>query len=150
MDRRGFCLNACQLAALVGLGSVVDGCGGSPTSPSGSVPALPTIAAAFASGTVMVNVAADSPLAAVGGAALVESGAGKFLVVRAAQDAFNAMTAICTHEQCTITGFANQTFTCPCHGSKFSTTGAVVNGPASRPLSRFSTAFTAATLTIAV
>src|SRR5258708_2814855 len=150
MDRRGFCLNACQLASLVALESLLDGCGGSPTSPSSSAPALPTVSAAFAGGIVTVNVAAGSPLAAVGGAALVESGAGNFLVVRVAQDAFNAMTAICTHEQCTVTGFGNQIFTCPCHGSQYSTTGAVVKGPASRPLQRFTTAFTVNALTIAV
>src|SRR4029079_16719620 len=47
-----------------------------------------------------------------------------------AADTFTAVTATCTHESCTITGFNGQAFVCPCHGSRFSTSGAVQNGPA--------------------
>jgi cytochrome b6-f complex iron-sulfur subunit len=150
MNRRGFCLNACQLASLVALGSVLEGCG-SPTSPSGagSAPALTTVSASFVNGLVTLTITAESPLAKVGGAALVQSGAGAFLVVRTAQDTFNAMTATCTHEGCTINEFGSQTFVCECHGSQFSTAGAVVRGPATRPLQRFTTAFASNVLTIA-
>ena len=150
MDRRGFCVNACQIASLFAFGSLIEACGGNPASPSDSAPALPTISGALANNVVSVSVGANSPLATVGGAALVNAGASSFLVVRTAQDTFNAMTAICTHEQCTITGFGNQTFTCPCHGSQYSTTGSVVKGPASRSLQRFTTAFAASVLTIAL
>ena len=41
----------------------------------------------------------------VGGAALVRTSVRDFLVARTAQDAFTALTATCTHEACTITGF---------------------------------------------
>jgi Rieske Fe-S protein len=81
-----------------------------------------------------VAVAAGSPLAAAGGAALVQSSSGSFLVTRTAADAFSALTATCTHEMCTITGFANQRFICPCHGSSFDAAGNVITGPAVRSL----------------
>ena len=150
MDRRDFCINAWQAASLVALGTLFESCGGSPTSPSGSAPPLTTVNGVLANGVVTVTIAADSPLVSAGGAALVQSPAGLFLVIRTAQDAFNAMTAICTHEQCTITQFASQTFTCPCHGSQYNATGAVVKGPAARALQRFSAAVAGNVLTISV
>jgi Rieske Fe-S protein len=95
-----------------------------------------------------VAIDTGSPLATVGGAALVQSSRGNFLVTRTAQDAFIALTAICTHEGCTITGLRNQTFVCPCHGSQYTSAGAVVSGPAPRPLQAFSATFANGTLTI--
>ena len=99
---------------------------------------------------VTVAIAADSPLAAVGGAALVQSNSGAFLVARVGQDTFNAMTAVCTHEQCTVNEFGNSMFQCPCHGSQYSTSGSVVRGPASQSLRRFKTTFAGNILTIAL
>jgi Rieske Fe-S protein len=149
MNRRGFCVNACQMASLVALGTLFESCGGgSPTSPSDSQPQLASVTGTVGSGAVTVNVAAGSSLAAVGGAALVQSNSGAFLVARVAQDTFNAMTAVCTHEQCTVNEFGNSTFQCPCHGSQYSTSGSVVRGPASQPLRRFNTSFANNVLTI--
>jgi cytochrome b6-f complex iron-sulfur subunit len=150
MNRRGFCLNACQIASLIAVGSLLEDCGGSPTSPSDSQPQLATVNGAVGNGAVTVTVAANSSLAAVGGAALVNSSAGAFLVAHVGQDTFNAMTAVCTHQQCTVSEFGNSTFQCPCHGSQFSTTGSVVRGPASQPLRRFNTSFANNVLTISL
>jgi Rieske Fe-S protein len=54
---------------------------------------------------------------------------------RTTAGAVHGLSAICTHEGCTVGSVANGVITCPCHGSRFNAfTGAVVNGPATRPL----------------
>jgi cytochrome b6-f complex iron-sulfur subunit len=132
---------------LVSIGGWLQACGGSPTSP-GNAPALPTLNAAASAGAVTLTIDAASPLATVGSAALVQTGSGNFLVSRTGQDTFTALTAVCTHEACTITGFQSPTFVCPCHGSEFTTSGAVARGPASAPLRQFATRFAGNALTI--
>ncbi|MBI3403470.1 MAG: Rieske 2Fe-2S domain-containing protein [Acidobacteria bacterium] len=97
---------------------------------------------------VTFGVDAASPLASVGGAALVQASAGNFLVSRTGQDVFAALTAVCTHEACTVSGFQNSTYVCPCHGSRYSTSGSVVQGPATAPLRAFTARFSNNVLTI--
>lgn len=46
---------------------------------------------------------------------------------------FTCLSAICTHTGCTV-AWAGKQFNCPCHGSKFDSSGKVLNGPAARPL----------------
>jgi cytochrome b6-f complex iron-sulfur subunit len=113
-----------------------------------NAPALPVISAGVVSGAATLTVDAASPLATVGGAALVQSTLGNFLVARTSQNAFTALTAVCTHEICTITGFQAPTYVCPCHGSQFNTSGGVVQGPAAAPLRSFPTTFNNNVLTI--
>ena len=146
-NRREFCAGLWRTVSIVAAGSLVPACSGSSTSPS-SAPSLPAIGAAVVSGTITLTVDAASPLASVGGAALVQTSAANVLVSRTAQDAFVALTAVCTHEQCIVSGFENSQNVCPCHGSRFTTSGAVANGPAPSPLHQFTTRFTANTLTI--
>lgn len=152
MKRREFCAHACQAMSLVAVGSMLQGCsGGSPTSPSdgsSSGSTLPTVPGTVSNRTVSVTVDSGSQLASVGGTALVQSTLGNFLVARISQEAFSALTAVCTHEGCTITNVSGTTFICPCHGSQFSTSGSVVKSPATRPLTSYATAFAGSTLTI--
>ena len=58
------------------------------------------------------------------GAAVVRQGAG-----------FIALDLACTHLGCTVTASENG-FACPCHGSRFSSSGQVLAGPASSSLRR--------------
>jgi cytochrome b6-f complex iron-sulfur subunit len=44
-----------------------------------------------------------------------------------------AMSATCTHLGCTV-GKKGAVLACPCHGSRFSSTGDLLGGPAPRPL----------------
>jgi cytochrome b6-f complex iron-sulfur subunit len=149
--RRSFCVHACQTAAAVAMGTVLHGCGGSsPTAPVDPGDDLPLISGTPSSGNILVTVDASSPLAAVGSVAIVQSSIGIVLVARTGQSSFSAVTATCTHEQCTITGHIDQTYVCPCHGSRYNTAGSVLNGPATRSLQQFPTQFANNVLTIDV
>ena len=147
--RREFCVGA---ASFVSLATLLQGCGGSPTSAdsNSNVPTLSTINTSVSGGTITLNVDAGSPLASVGSAALVQTSSGNFLVSHTAVDTFVALTAVCTHEGCTVSGFQSGRYVCPCHGSQFTTSGAVAQGPASSPLRQFATRLSGTTLTIAV
>lgn len=60
-------------------------------------------------------------------------------IVRTAESKIYALSTVCTHLGCTpnwLTGEAK--FKCPCHGSGFRSTGLHFEGPAPRPLERFS------------
>jgi cytochrome b6-f complex iron-sulfur subunit len=153
-SRRDFCAHA---ISLVTVASLIEGCGskGNPGSPGGgggvpNVPALPTVTGASAGNTVTVSNVGGTSLASVGSAALVQAGNRSVLVVRTAENSFNAFTAICTHEQCNITGFQSGAFVCPCHGSQYNTSGQVQQGPATQRLQQFQTQFTNNVLTITV
>jgi cytochrome b6-f complex iron-sulfur subunit len=139
--RREFCSYACQAASLAAAGSLA-ACS-SPTSPSGSssAPKLTAISGSVSGRTVSVTVDAASGLTSVGSAVMVNSSRGTFLVSRTGDTTFSALTATCTHEGCIIDGFGSSQFVCPCHGSHFTTSGAVAQGPASRALQQFPTQF---------
>jgi len=145
-SRREFCA---QAVSFVAIGSLLESCGGgSPTAPS-NVPALPTVSGTVSGNTI--TLAVDSgPLASVGSAALLQSSAGNFLIARTGQDTFNAMTAICTHQQCVVSGFDAGVFICPCHGSRYNTSGGVVQGPAPTALRRFNTSVANNVLTVSL
>lgn len=53
-------------------------------------------------------------------------------------DIYTACLMRCTHKSCEVEVQGSR-YVCPCHGSKFDTAGAVLDGPAERPLQTFKT-----------
>lgn len=52
--------------------------------------------------------------------------------------AFIALSSICTHQSCTVSySAANDNLPCPCHGSIFSKSGSVLQGPATSSLKKY-------------
>lgn len=151
VSRRRFCAGACQVASGATLATLFTACsGGSPTSPSGNnVSTLSTLAGRFATGRVDVTVAGTA-LASDGGAAVVESVAGVFLISRTSANSFTAIDATCTHEGCTVTNVDGDQYVCPCHGSRYTRSGQVVHGPAMASLRRYTTSFADGVVTIAI
>ena len=71
------------------------------------------------------------------------------IIARTLTDEFLAVSSICTHQQVTLDYQAsNNRFYCSGHGSIFSTTGAVVNGPAASALKQYKTTLTGNSLRI--
>jgi cytochrome b6-f complex iron-sulfur subunit len=145
--RREFCAQSYQTLSLAAVASILTGCG-SPTSATSTLPAAPTIAANIVNNTITLAIDGGSPLVTPGNAALVNASGRAFLVARTSASAFTALTAICTHEQCTVSNYQNQVYECPCHGSQYSVSGSVIKGPAPSSLRTFPTTFAGTTLTI--
>jgi glycine/D-amino acid oxidase-like deaminating enzyme/nitrite reductase/ring-hydroxylating ferredoxin subunit len=78
---------------------------------------------------------------APGAGALVRIGGRHLSVYRDDSGARHVLSARCPHLGC-IVGWndADRTWECPCHGSRFSAEGELVQGPATRPLDRHSRA----------
>lgn len=72
---------------------------------------------------------------APGEGGIVEVGDHKVAVYRDRKGKVTTLSARCTHLGCTVKwNPADEEWGCPCHGSRFAPTGAVVQGPAERPL----------------
>ena len=66
---------------------------------------------------------------------IVATGDHKVAVYRDEKGLVHALSAKCTHMGCTVKWNPSQkTWDCPCHGSRYSPLGQVVNGPAAKPL----------------
>jgi Rieske Fe-S protein len=70
-----------------------------------------------------------------GGGAVVRIGGQRCAVHRGQDGSLEAVSAVCTHLGCLVAfNDAEQTWDCPCHGSRFALDGTVVNGPATKAL----------------
>ncbi|NUT52362.1 MAG: FAD-dependent oxidoreductase [Saccharothrix sp.] len=81
-----------------------------------------------------VESVADVP---VGDARVVRDGTGKAGAYRDETGAVHAVSLRCTHLGCLVRfNPAERSWDCPCHGSRFDVDGAVLEGPATKPLPR--------------
>ncbi len=71
------------------------------------------------------------------------------LIIHTVNDTYQALSKICTHQGCTV-GFNGTEIVCPCHGSKFTTAGAVIQGPATLALTKYKTELAGEILTVMV
>ena len=102
----------------------------SPTSPN--VPSAPSNVDI----TLDLTQPANSALNNVGGYIYSNS----LIIARISQTEFAAVSSICTHQGNTVYyDSPGKEFHCPAHGSNFSTSGSVINGPAGSPLKKYNT-----------
>lgn len=91
--------------------------------------------------TINISIAPFNSLNTAGGFYIDK--AKNIIIARTLKNDFIAVSSICTHQQVTLEFQANNNrFYCPGHGSTFTTTGSVSNGPAAVSLRQFKTALT--------
>lgn len=96
--------------------------------------------------SVVIDISKATALNTTGGWLLIASA--QMLVLNTG-NGFSSLTSVCTHSGCDRNWtFTSNQFVCTCHSSRFTTSGEVVNGPATRPLRSFSNSLSGNTLTI--
>lgn len=68
----------------------------------------------------------------VGGALYVE--ASNVILTQQQAGTVKCLSAVCTHEGCSVSLVQGSDLVCPCHNSTFDLSGAVLKGPATSPL----------------
>jgi hypothetical protein len=72
-----------------------------------------------------------------GEGAVIRDGLSKVAVYRDDKGVLHRRSAVCTHMGCIVRfNSLEKTWDCPCHGSRFSTDGEVINAPAISPLGK--------------
>ena len=124
--------------AVLGTGALMlAGCAPAPLRPEETArsspqvpPAQIPVASPLPPGTELAKTT-DIP---VGGTAAVRVDGQELLLAQPEAGSVVAFSAICTHQGCLVAA-AGSEFDCSCHGSRFAAaTGAVLEGPAVRPL----------------
>jgi cytochrome b6-f complex iron-sulfur subunit len=90
-------------------------------------------------GVAQLTFAQFPALTSVGGGVVVGTQPGPIVVVRTGESTAIALSAVCTHAGCRVEYSSGSNIICPCHGSEFTLTGAVIAGPASQPLQSYPT-----------
>ncbi|MDB4957481.1 MAG: Rieske (2Fe-2S) domain protein [Myxococcales bacterium] len=130
------CTGLCRRSLLQGIGVVAAGsllgCG---LSADEILDAMP----ASTCGTNMIcldlTLPLYKPLTGVGGSVKVGVPGDTLIVIRTTDTMTVALSDICPHARCGVRfDTQSQLLICPCHGSQFKLSGAVVRGPAAKPL----------------
>lgn len=130
--------------ALVAGAMILAGCSASDLTGIGSNP-LP-------GGPITVKLSDYAGLATVGQPVEIRTSSGSpsdVAAVRTGPSSFVVLYMACTHAG-TKVNIQGQIFSCPNHGARFSSTGAVTNGPATRSLAQLTVVYDATLGTITV
>ncbi len=84
--------------------------------------------------TVDMGTSQYSALLTVGAAVVTNQ-----VIIAHTPSGYVALSDVCTHQGCSVgyTGATTNQFSCPCHGGRFSATGAVINGPPVTALTKY-------------
>jgi Rieske Fe-S protein len=131
VSRRGVLGLSAAAAALL-----LAGCGGDTATEAdagdGSKDAQPSQDDSSSAPAAVAALAATADVPVGSGVILEEA---KIVVTQPTAGEFKAFDGICTHQSCLVSSVKANRISCACHGSSFAIAdGAVLNGPATRPL----------------
>lgn len=154
ITRRDFFVKSASAVAVFSASGIISTIISSCTSPTGpgSYSTLSTIQKSVVNNEISIDIP-SSPIANKDTRVLVEyNSGGSILVEHNSNDTYRALSGICTHQNCVVSGFdsTNDVFVCPCHGSRFDLNGNVVQGPAGSKLRDYNTRVENNTLIITV
>jgi len=128
LDRRTMLRGVAVTGALGASAGLLAGCGGD----SGQSPSSGGSGSGSAANGNELGSTSQIPVG--GGKVFADQ---QIVVTQPTKGTFEAFSAICTHQGCTVNEVSDGTIICPCHGSEFSVEdGSVVGGPAPSPLPR--------------
>ena len=130
--------------------ALLPGCGGSGLGDDDDDAASPTPTPDVTGGILTVSLADHPALADADGFITFNVAGNRIIIAHVDAGAtYVCLSSVCTHQGCGVSfaGGAN-TFNCPCHGSQFSTTGAVLAGPAPTALRSYPTTFDGTTVVV--
>ncbi|HMS33236.1 MAG TPA: Rieske (2Fe-2S) protein [Ignavibacteria bacterium] len=93
----------------------------------------------------VINISDYPELGSVGG----NTSIGNLFISRTGDSKFLALSLLCTHKKCSV-DYTGSGFECPCHGSTFSSTGKVTNGPATKNLRSYKSTYNSENNTLTV
>lgn len=143
----------CGASLVAALPSFLGACNQAPltteTGPSTTIPGS-------ANGIYTFNFTDYPALQTPGGSILVTinaaSGPKSVYITRVDSATVDTVSSICTHAGCQINAYnsATQQYDCPCHGSIFTASGAVIQGPAVTPLPSYPSVLTGTGIEVTV
>ncbi len=137
IERRDFMLTL----AAIGASAALIRCGDS-SNTNGTVSVV--------GGKVTLPLSQFPALASPGGGVVVEvQGGNPLVVLRKDATTVVALTAVCTHQGCTV-NYAGSGISCPCHGSRYDLTGQVTQGPATQALRSYPAVVDGSAVTVTV
>jgi Rieske Fe-S protein len=125
----------CRRTVLAGAGlgaaaTAVAACSTYGKQPDADGDSPPTSSAAAGSATSAPAALVKTADVPVGSGVIVDD----VVVTQPTAGDFKGFSSVCTHQGCNVSEVADGIIKCPCHGSEFGLDGAVVKGPAAKPL----------------
>jgi cytochrome b6-f complex iron-sulfur subunit len=133
LSRRDFVRCACTTGLFIALGASLSACGEQITGvvdPPGGI--------SIDGNTITIDLSHSAVASLRNAGGFVFIGSANVIAINVDGNVIRAFSSACTHEGFPVNAFSGGHMICSAHGSRFNTSGAVVQGPAASPLTEYS------------